>query len=93
MRISDLNGDEAAEARANTFASDLLIPPSDYAEFLATTGRPAKAEVAAFAERLGIAPSIVVGRLQMEQHIPFNWMNDAKTKLRWGTSDSTRGTC
>lgn len=85
MRISDLNGDEAAEARANTFASDLLIPPSDYAEFLAATGRPSKAEVAAFAERLGIAPSIVVGRLQREKRIPFNWMNDAKTKLRWGT--------
>lgn len=81
--ISDLNGDTLAEERANAFAGDFLIPPDDYAEFVATAGRPSKAEVATFAERLGIAPSIVVGRLQRDGHIPYTWMNGAKTKLDW----------
>jgi hypothetical protein len=34
-------------------------------------------------EVLGIAPSIVVGRLQREKVIPDAWMNDLKTKVEW----------
>ncbi|MDP2181631.1 MAG: helix-turn-helix domain-containing protein [Actinomycetota bacterium] len=80
--ISDLDGDSAAEERANRFAADLLIPSAEYAVFVAA-GQPSKATVRAFAERIGIAPSIVVGRLQKDGVIPPSWMNDLKTKLEW----------
>jgi HTH-type transcriptional regulator / antitoxin HigA len=72
-----------AEARANQFAGDHLIPPTDYAG-LCARGRPSKAEVVAFADRIGIAPSIVVGRLQRDKVIPGSRLNDVKTKLEWG---------
>ncbi len=81
--INDLNGDSAAEARANAFTEDFLIPPAEYAGFVAEAGRPSKASVAAFAERIGIAPSIVVGRLQRDEVIPHSWMQDLKMRLEW----------
>ena len=81
--ISDLNGDSTAEDRANAFAADSLIPPATYAAFVAEGGRPSRADVVTFAERVGIAPSIVVGRLQRDGVIPHNWMQDLKTRLEW----------
>jgi len=54
-----------------------------HAAFVAEGGRPSKADVATFAERVGIAPSIVVGRLQRDGVIPHNWMQDLKTRLDW----------
>jgi addiction module HigA family antidote len=82
-RIADLNGDERSEARANRFAGDLLISPEDYETFLVAAGRPSKRDVKEFAARIGIAPGIVVGRLQRDKVIPYNWMNDLKTRLTW----------
>lgn len=81
-RISDLDGDPTAEERANRFAADSLVPATDYAKFIAD-GRPSKAQVVSFAERAGIAPGIVVGRLQKDLVIPYDRMNDLKTKLEW----------
>jgi Mn-dependent DtxR family transcriptional regulator len=60
-----------------------LIPPREYTEFTSHGGRPSRADVVAFADRLGIAPSIVVGRLQRDKLIPYTWMNDLKTALEW----------
>jgi HTH-type transcriptional regulator/antitoxin HigA len=81
-RISDLDGDPATEARADRFAADLLIPPDTYGDFV-SAGRPAKATVGAFAARIGVAPSVVVGRLQWDGVIQHSWMNDLKSKLEW----------
>lgn len=82
-RITDLNGMGPAEDRANAFAGDFLIPPELYAAFV-SRGRPGKADVSTFARQIGIAASIVVGRLQRDGVIPYNWLNDMKTKLAWG---------
>jgi plasmid maintenance system antidote protein VapI len=79
--ISDCGGDGPAEARANAFAADLLVPPAEYAEFLAEGGRMSTARVVAFAERIGVAPSIVVGRLQHDGVVPHNRMQGLKTRL------------
>ena len=81
-RISDLDGNSETEQKMSEFAGDLLIPAEEYRAFV-SGGRPSKTEVVAFAERIGIAPSIVVGRLQRDRVIPYNWMNDLKTKLDW----------
>lgn len=81
-RMADLNGDTAVEDEMNHRAADFLIPPDEYVE-ISSLGRPGKAAVLAFAERLGIDPGIVVGRLQREEVIPRSWMNDLKTRLDW----------
>lgn len=78
----DLDRDPASEARANAFAADTLIPPDAYAAYRAN-GRPTKATVAAFAESLGIAPGIVVGRLQRDGAVPHNQMNHLKVRIDW----------
>lgn len=83
--ISDLADDPASERRADGFAADTLIPPADYAA-LRAAGRPTRADVIAFAERIGVAPSIVVGRLQKDGAIPRDWMNDLKIKLDWAAA-------
>ncbi len=82
-RISDLNDNPIAESRADAFAADFLIPPEKYEAFRSQPGRPSKARVKAFADELGIAPSIVVGRLQRDEAIRYSHMNDLKTKLDW----------
>ena len=80
--ISDLNDDPVAEARANQFAADCLIPPAEYSA-LTSGGKPTIATVDAFAQRIGIAPSILVGRLQRDGVVPYGQMNGLKTKLEW----------
>jgi HTH-type transcriptional regulator / antitoxin HigA len=81
--ISDLNGDSVAEQRANAFAADFLITPAKWAAFTSRAGQLSRARVKAFADELGIAPSIVVCRLQHEEVIPHSHMNDLKTTLTW----------
>ena len=39
-----------------------------------------KTEIINFAKQIEIDPGIVVGRLQKEGYIEFNWHNDLKTK-------------
>jgi len=42
-----------------------------------------KADVVRFANELGIAPGIVVGRLQHEKIIPYTHFRDLTITLRW----------
>jgi len=81
-RICDLDSDPALEDRMNQLAADLLIPPDSLREFL-EAGRPSKTSVAAFAERIDVAPGIIVGRLQRDEIIPHSWMNDLKKRLEF----------
>ncbi|RQP12966.1 MAG: ImmA/IrrE family metallo-endopeptidase [Microbacteriaceae bacterium] len=75
-----VNGEHTtAEDEANTWASDLLIPPAIAAEL--PRGRNTAA-VRAIAERLGIAPSIVLGRIQRETR-DYAWGKDLQRKLEW----------
>lgn len=75
------NGDEGSEeAEANKFAADFLIPPARWSEFL-SEGKPSKTAINEFASSVGIAPGIVVGRLQHERKIPFSFHNDLKKRI------------
>ncbi|MFZ4661968.1 MAG: HigA family addiction module antitoxin [Caldilineaceae bacterium] len=51
------------EGQANRFAQNELIPPHAYQKFR-TQGRPTADAIKCFATEIGIAPGIVVGRLQ-----------------------------
>lgn len=68
------------EVEADRFATSSLVPERGYAQFL-RRGRFYKNEIIAFAEKLGITPGIVVGRLQDDQKIPYEWHNDLKRSL------------
>jgi len=65
------------EAKADTFAANHLIPKARYERFVSV--RPiSRARVLSFAKELGIAPGIVVGMLQHDKVIPFDWFQDLK---------------
>lgn len=70
------------EAKANAFAQDVLIPPAEYAAFRRRVGPPSRREVVAFAGKLGIAPSIVVGHLQHDGLLPRSHLNGLRARFR-----------
>jgi len=77
----------AVEARADEFARDRLIPPLEATRLPEV--RHSADQVKALAQELGIAPGIVVGRLQHDGHIPQNSMNELKVfyaRDQWSTS-------
>jgi len=77
----ELNGTtDRREEEANRFASDFLIPPADWQLVIRTQPRSA-ADIQALAKRLGITPSILVGRLQREKLLPWTHLNALKIKL------------
>ena len=65
------------EAEADAFAANYLIPEASYDNFVST--RPiSRTRVVAFAKELGIAPGVVVGRLQHDEVVPFSWFQNLK---------------
>lgn len=78
--IDDGDEEEEREEKANRFAANFLIRPSEANQlpFLKS-----KAAVRRFAESIGIAPGIVVGRLQKNGLIPYTHMNDLKRRFDW----------
>jgi HTH-type transcriptional regulator / antitoxin HigA len=78
MFINDLGAHSGVEQEADAFASQILIPRSAEPE-LATLNT--SQEVEEFADRIGIAPGIVVGRLQHEGRWPYNRGNELKQRF------------
>jgi HTH-type transcriptional regulator / antitoxin HigA len=72
--------DDPRELNANHFAASLLIPEV-YEEGLQEL--LSYQSVEAFAEEIGIAPGIVVGRLQCEEIVPYSHLNKLKVWLDW----------
>ncbi|MEW5853106.1 MAG: ImmA/IrrE family metallo-endopeptidase [Myxococcota bacterium] len=67
----------AREAQADRFAEDMLIPPAAWSGFLAS-GDFRQGAVRTFAASQGIAPGIVVGRLQHEKRVAYSQVNHLK---------------
>jgi HTH-type transcriptional regulator/antitoxin HigA len=76
--------DSETEQEANSFAASLLIPAGLEAELTQIRTRE---EVEDFARRLGIAPGIVVGRLQKEGI--FEWRQGNRLKRRFEFSEQS----
>jgi HTH-type transcriptional regulator/antitoxin HigA len=70
---------EEDEEAANAFARDTLIPKSEYDGFV-SNNYFSKESMMFFANKIGIDVGIVVGRLQKDGVIQYNWHNDLKTK-------------
>jgi HTH-type transcriptional regulator/antitoxin HigA len=84
--IEDDDSDGAEEQEADEFAAKTLIPPSALNSFLEgwTPGRyPSKKDIRAFADEIGVAPGIVVGRLQHDELVPYTHYNDLKRTFKW----------
>lgn len=72
---------EEEERSADAFARDTLIPPEAYAQFAA--GSKTRSSVASFANEIGIAPGIVVGRLQKDGYLPYSQLNSLKVRYQF----------
>ena len=81
--IEDNDMDGKKEEEANAFARDRLIPPTEYRRFLASWDGRSLAPIEVFAKEIQIAPGIVVGRLQHDNHLPNSHGNKLKVFFRW----------
>ena len=76
-KITKLDGE------ADKWATDFLIPRHDWREFIKSS-RFSASIIQQFAEEQGIAPGIIVGRLQYERRIPWkSRLNRLKVRLQW----------
>lgn len=67
------------EQEADRIAAETLIPSAELMEFISNDVFTEET-ITAFAERLGIAPGIVVGRLQKENVVGFDRFHSMKTQ-------------
>ncbi len=79
--LENMGLDDEHERQADQFASDLLIPPQ-FAKRLPFLERT-YAATKAFAEEIGVAQAIVVGRMQKEDYLPWTHLNKCKVHYRW----------
>lgn len=87
----DINGpteQSRQEDEANRFAQDRLIPPEAFKAFKPSSSYFSHEEIVRFAAQIGIAPGIVVGRLQHDQIIAKNHFNDLRQHFEWVTEDT-----
>ncbi len=79
--IHDNHPEPDREKKANRFAAEFLIPSDAATELQGLTTRTA---IVAFAGRIGIAPGIVLGRLQKEGAVPWaTQLNSLKKRFAW----------
>jgi addiction module HigA family antidote len=75
---------EKEEHEANIFAANILIPLAEWEQFTAQRSScRSKSGIRSFAQRMGIAPGIVVGRLQHEGLLLHRHCNGLKRQLKW----------
>ena len=72
--------DDPRESKANRFAANLLISLGAVPRLRELKSHT---DVKRFAQTLGIAPGIVVGRLQREGIVPHSHLNGLKVRLEW----------
>ena len=70
------------EDEANSFASSYLIPDEEYNTFTAAKSIFLMHDVERFAKQIGIAPGIIVGRLQHDRLIPYRRLNELKVSFK-----------
>lgn len=80
--IEDSQRDCKKEEEANEFARKTLIPPAQMRRLL-KSGKPTLGEIKSFADEIGIAPGIVVGRLQHDKVLPSDVGNKLKIFYTW----------
>jgi addiction module HigA family antidote len=77
------NLDNKKEDEANKFAEDLLIPRGKLEDFMQNGDLSDKNSILQFAFNHGIAPGIVLGRLQYHKKIHYGVFDDLKVRFEW----------
>ena len=75
------NVDMKLEKEADLFAANLLIPQNNFNEFIGDS-EITRENILAFADKIGIHPGIVVGRLQHDRFVDFSSLNDLRIKYK-----------
>ena len=75
------------EADADRFARDFLIAPVEWGGFCEEEDFSVDS-VQRFAQSVGIAPFMVVGRLQKEKRVGYNQLTFLKERYEWGAEES-----
>jgi HTH-type transcriptional regulator/antitoxin HigA len=70
------------EDEADRFAGEVLVPPAVYEEFV-SHGHLTSLAVRAFSERIGVAPGVVVGRLQHDGWIGHHQLNELREQYQF----------
>jgi HTH-type transcriptional regulator/antitoxin HigA len=83
---------DGPEKEADQFACDSLIPPKEYEAFRASTKKHqmGSEEIVAFARTIGIAPGVVVGRLQHDEVAPRSHFNGLRVRFKWASAAENR---
>lgn len=69
------------EEEADDFSADCLIPRTSYKKFV-EINQFSSDSIIRFAEKVGIDPGVVVGRLQHEKRLGYHCFQDLRKKLR-----------
>lgn len=77
------------EQQANRFSAVSLVPEGKYQEFIGNYPKPTKRQVTNLARNIGIAPGIVVGRLQHDGVVNYSWLNGLKVRFELIENDSS----
>jgi HTH-type transcriptional regulator/antitoxin HigA len=72
---------DGREREADEFAADQLIPKAAYERFVESSAPITAGRVRTFARQVGIAPGVVVGRLQHDRRIPYSALNALREPL------------
>lgn len=82
---------EREEEEANRWAAELLLPARAYRGFCAG-GRLSRGRIKSFAREVGVAPAVVLARLQRKKRLPYQTrFNDFKMRLEWPTDTERVG--
>ena len=71
------------EARADTFASNTLLNPEDYHEFISTYECTSWDSIERFAHKMHVQPYIVLGRLQKDEILDWSDYSEKIVKYCW----------
>lgn len=81
---ADNGNSDGMEQEADIWASNALISRRSWEAFIERASRFDRQSILEFSEQEGIAPGIVVGRLQHEAHLRWSSrLNNLKERLKW----------
>ena len=79
---AEYSKNERKEAAADAFASSRLLNQESYTRFV-QAGSYSYVSIKEYAQTQAVPPYIVIGRLQKEEVIPWNWYQKYKPRYKW----------
>jgi len=77
FHLQESNENKCDEGEADEHASNWLIPPSEYENFV-ESGVYNRSSIISFSKKIGVHPCIVVGRLLHDKKIEYTHFNDLR---------------